>query len=1534
MALLLGSPRGDDHSVLDIVRDALRKIAATLIKRWFRIGENRKAEIDGADELDLLKEPWRTKLWERPECPRIGTLRASFVPSCRRSIEDALENVYAPSGISLDGTWDFGLYRTPLEALRSLKTPSKIVVPGAWQTQGFDTPVYTNIQYPIPVDKLPKVNPTGVYRKTIQKETKNLILHVGASDGATFVFAGSRCLAFWKDSRLPAAVDLSFVDIGTRIDLILVVVRWSDGAFLEDQDAWKLSGLIRSVYLTSPPEDIAITDFAWSMSTTLEAAIDLRWKRRHWSSKFALTVSLYDLGVLPIRADDVPPVGPPIAETTIALNKRYFFWTWLSSKLWGLRRNVVTCDVVKVASLKRWSAERPYLYGLAVALKEDDEVIQAEACYVGRREIAIRNGVIEVNGTRLCVAGANRHETSPTVGGPTLTMRQNEDDVILLKRGNFNAVRCAHYPHDPSFLAACDRGGLYVCDEANIETHGMDPPEILAVQPRWRRALAHRVLGMLLRDQTHPSIIFWSLGNESGYGASHDVLSAFIRRSINDGRLLHYEPASWTCITTGPRRRNSAPRRTRRKHFFDVEDVLATAPEEDTPATDVLCPMYSRIEECRAMVSKTEMPLVLCEYAHAMGNSTGNLDVYWTAFRREPQLQGGFIWDLVDQGLLKKGKPTFWAYGGDFGEAPTDETFCLNGLVLPDRTPKPGYYEAKAAQRPFSDARLVEVVGKIIIVDVDSYRNLSSLVRFDWRLEVDGQRLVGGRADVGRADVVNDDTGVLRFVCDTTAAPSMKKTFLEIGEPEAWLTLVATLAKDEPYAPAGFEIGATQVRLRHSDIAHLLPPAEKDHGEAVGKVRVRTIGGETMTVAADDVTVTVDTGTALPVSIRTAGVELLAGGDEYQVMDRGHSSDDDDDLEIEADEERSCDDTAEAPGLPIFLDEVPLAELAEVGFGTLGRRGRLGYEGKDVSVGGRTYPRSLSAHANSRLVFDLSDDAVAAVRPPKSSGSLVYLTFGAAINDHDERLGGPQIFRVSADGAELWSNEAKPLAKAGAVDRVGLVLPPGAASLVLTVTSPWGSTDKAHAVWLDPLLWWGRSTRVVEKPPVPPRPTRTAAPAVSFKPKPQPPPTRTAAPAVSFKPRSSRSSRSSRRKKTMPRDVRHRYATGPVRIAFDRAPTDNDRGGYLGEWHAAGLDQPLALVPSHEAVRWHRTDDAVEITTRLILQPTRADTEILEVQKRLTTWSRERNSTVWTLPAGSKKKLVAAVHYHAASMRLAHCDQADGSVDVWWPPTVLENGIAPCTTHPLGQHLSAAQEKLPEDDDDDDAIAKPSGFLFFDDVPTSRRVVPLRVSCTVRTVIQRTKVDVHVEHIGFHAIGDDVHWPSTLPQIGIVAKINPWPDISWLGRGPGESYPDRKLACLHGRFRCRVTDLPTPYMRPSETGNRTETRALALTSDDDRGFLVASDRPFDFSLLPYSNTDIVDARHQHELSTSNVLHLHLRARILGVGGDDSWSASVHDAFLVPPGSLSRFSFSFAPLPPSSSQNHDLLSTSSKSSVWS
>ncbi|CAM9976291.1 unnamed protein product, partial [Ectocarpus sp. 13 AM-2016] len=532
----------------------------------------------------------------------------------------------------------------------------------------------------------------------------------------------------------------------------------------------------------------------------------------------------------------------------------------------------------KIPRPQLWTAERPHLYTLVVSMHRvgpHGEVDEEEAplqCESSRIEIS--GGQLRVNGRAITVAGANRHEHDDS-GGKVVPLESMVRDALVMKRHNFNAVRTSHYPNHPFFYEVCDRLGLYVVDEANIETHGMEPtPSRLTRDPDWQEAHIERLKGMVERDKNHPSIISWSLGNEAGLGAAHYAMSKWLR--VRDpSRIIMYEPAMFE---------GSPPAAASLRQQQEQEQEQ----EQSSSATDVICPMYARVEECVRFLQEDDRklaesddngggggggggrPLILCEYSHAMGNSNGNLHKYWELFRSNPRCQGGFVWDWVDQGLRKSipgppggpGGVETWGYGGDFGEPVNDGNFCVNGVVWPDRTPHPAMEEFKYLMQPFHASILPAgvttpatrrpsapsptTVTLSIANRYDFTDNLWDVLVFGWHVEVDGvvvargddlspsspppprsdenDREPGATQDQGGGDDASGfpaaageggGAGAGRVTAATLTFESLP-SFTGGVEKECWLTVTGRLRAATAWAPAGHKVGHVQLELPRS----------------------------------------------------------------------------------------------------------------------------------------------------------------------------------------------------------------------------------------------------------------------------------------------------------------------------------------------------------------------------------------------------------------------------------------------------------------------------------------------------------------------------------------------------------------------------------------------------------------------------------------------------------------------------------------------------------------------------------------------
>ena len=606
---------------------------------------------------------------------------------------------------SLNGEWGFSWYPAVSEVPQNFFQPeyndadwTKIMVPSNWELQGFGIPIYVNQPYEFTDNPTPpiipdSINPAGCYRQSFiipQAWTdKKVILHFGAVKSAMFVWINGKKVGYSQGSKLPAEFDITpYITPGKNL-LALKVLRWSDGSYLECQDFWRISGIERDVFIYALDPD-HITDF-WVnpiVNKNLQTAnIQLEISAsENTSSKHIYQYQLFD-------AD-----GKEVISQTITTNNQR--------------------DTFYIAMEKPilWSAEHPYLYTSVVSLlNSKNSITESVRSNTGFRRIEIENGQLLVNNIPIYIKGVNRHEHDP-VNGHVISRGSMLEDVRLMKLHNINAVRTSHYPNDSYWYELCDRYGLYVIDEANIESHGMGyrPERTLGNKPEWREAHLDRVKRMVERDKNHPSIIIWSMGNEAGDGCNFEDISDWIH-SRDNIRPVHYERAL------------------------------------KKPHTDIYCPMYPGIKYLEWWAqTEDSRPLIMCEYAHAMGNSTGNLQDYWDVIETYPRLQGGFIWDWVDQGILSKNEKgkSFWAYGGDFGPegTPSDGNFCMNGLISANRIPHPALSEVKKVYQYIDINNIDALHGKFAVTNKYHFTNLD-MYYLQWELKGNGVIIANGSID-------------------------------------------------------------------------------------------------------------------------------------------------------------------------------------------------------------------------------------------------------------------------------------------------------------------------------------------------------------------------------------------------------------------------------------------------------------------------------------------------------------------------------------------------------------------------------------------------------------------------------------------------------------------------------------------------------------------------------------------------------------------------------------------------------------------
>ena len=688
----------------------------------------------------------------------------------------------------LDGRWRFRLLDRPELVPVDIgddgfddATWDEVDVPGCWTMQGYDRPHYTNVQMPFP-DAPPSVpaddNPTGCYRTRFEVPSawagRRAVLHLGAAESAVAVLVNGHLAGISKDSRLAAEFDVTpFVDVGGSDNVLAcVVVKWSDATHLEDQDHWWHGGLPREVVLrATPPVHLAdVKAIAGRTDDLRDGTLELRVEvagpdRVPEGWRVEATLETVDGVAVEVRGE----LGGPVP----------------TAGRFGFAGHVVRNDVV-VPGAAAWSSEVPARHRLHVTLVDPDGRAVDEAdLRLGFRRVEVGGRELRINGRAVLIRGVNRHDFHPDTGR-VLTEDDLRADVVAIKRWGFNAVRTSHYPNDPRFLDLCDEYGLYVIDEANLETHAA--MFTLCHDPRYLAAWVERGARMVRRDKNHACVIAWSLGNESGHGANHEAMAAWIRR-YDPSRPLHYEGAV----------------------MFGLE--------RGASVTDLVCPMYPPIERIVAWAERPvpddERPLIMCEYSHAMGNSNGCLAEYWDAIESHHGLQGGFIWEWWDHGLrqtLDDGTVRS-TYGGDWGDEPNDGNFCLDGVVWPDRRPKPALAEQRQLAAP------VRITPDLRIENRQDFRSLSWL-RLSCEVLVEGEPVA--THDVRLPDLGPGDAAALDLGFDPADGES--------------LLFHVTLAEDEAWAPAGFEVAWAQVDLGpplRSRAEPLGRPGRDENGEGV-----------------------------------------------------------------------------------------------------------------------------------------------------------------------------------------------------------------------------------------------------------------------------------------------------------------------------------------------------------------------------------------------------------------------------------------------------------------------------------------------------------------------------------------------------------------------------------------------------------------------------------------------------------------------------------------------------------------------------
>jgi beta-galactosidase/beta-glucuronidase len=694
--------------------------------------------------------------------------RATAIAGPTREVALANEPETNPWVQSLNGPWRFRYVPSPDRIDFDFETPAfddaqwKLhPVPGCWQLQGnYDVPNYTNVNYPFPIDPpfVPDDNPIGLYRRTFRVppawKGMDVTLHFGGVDSAFYVWVNGTLAGFSKGPHLPAEFNVTHLLKPGKNQLAVQVFKWSDGSYLDDQDKWRLSGIFRDVTLYATPSvhirDVFIqTPFD---SAFQEATLQLSFALANRGNRTA--------GPHSIRCELRDPDGVEVFAVEAGRIKSF--------KPTG-EKNIDFSIPVKTP--RHWNAEEPHLYTLLVTLHDAaQQPVEFRRFQVGFRQVEIRDRQLLINGKPIKIRGVNRHEFHPDTGH-TVPVEQMLTDIRLMKSHNINAVRTSHYPDDPRWYDLCDQHGIYLIDEADLETHGMSMGgsdyHRLSKDPAWKQAYVDRAVRMLERDKNHPSVIIWSLGNESGYGPNHDAMAAAIRRR-DTSRPIHYCETRTACV--------------------DIVSCMY-------PEMDKLIGEGQRTDDAR--------PFFMCEYAHAMGNSPGNFKEYWDAIWSHPRLIGGCVWEWADHGLRQRTPDgvEWFAYGGDFADQPNDGNFCIDGMVFPDRTPHPCLAEYKKVLQPVHMEALDPRAGQFQILNRRDFRSLDDFTG-EWILRGNGIEMARNFLEL--PEIKPGQTAPLQITWPAfKPAPGV----------EYFVDFIFTLKTACAWAEAGFEMAFEQFEI-------------------------------------------------------------------------------------------------------------------------------------------------------------------------------------------------------------------------------------------------------------------------------------------------------------------------------------------------------------------------------------------------------------------------------------------------------------------------------------------------------------------------------------------------------------------------------------------------------------------------------------------------------------------------------------------------------------------------------------------------
>lgn len=771
--------------------------------------------------------------------------RASF--TSYSSVTKALNDDISTASFHqlLDGQWKFHWAKSPEQRPLNFFNPDfdvsqwdNITVPGNWEVEGYGLPLYANHAYPFADKKAPlstemehigavpkhpgKVpmdfNPVGSYRQNfnlpnnwLEKET---FLKIDGMKSGGFVWLNGNYVGYSQGSKTPAEFNLSKYAKAGNNTLAIQVYRWTDGAYLEDQDFWDISGIERSVSVYAQPK-IRIQDF--QVTSTLD--------NNYQHGKFNLTVDLKNH----LSASQAVSVNYQIIDeqqNVVASGEQGV----------NVKQQVTAKDFnATIKNVKTWSAEHPNLYTLVLELQDNKgTTLEATSNKIGFRSVEIKDGLLLVNGVRVTLKGVNTQEHDPDTGH-VISAELIEKDIRMWKENNINAARLSHYPQPEMFYKLADKHGIYLVDEANIESHGMYYGEhSLAKKPNWGKAHLDRIMSMVERDKNHASVLIWSLGNEAGNGINFYQGYDAIKAADNTKRPVQYERA--------------------------VKDKN----------TDIIVPQYPGLERfLKEGKNPGSRPYIPSEYAHAMGNSSGNFQDYWDIIEQYDNLQGGFIWDWVDQSIWKTDENgnKYYAYGGDFGEnVPTDNTFLNNGIVFPDRTPQPGLYEVRKAHE-YINFKQVKQDNNSIEISVENLYDFTNLKDFTFTAEIKADGLVVEEIEIENIALAPHQNKTINVDISNIKVKDNTEYFLHFS---------ARLNKDWGMLKEGFEVAREQIALSQLT-------ANKPIAKNVSEALKVTDNEQQLSLTSKQLELVIDKTNGQIVSYQYQGKELLNNGQGPQL---------------------------------------------------------------------------------------------------------------------------------------------------------------------------------------------------------------------------------------------------------------------------------------------------------------------------------------------------------------------------------------------------------------------------------------------------------------------------------------------------------------------------------------------------------------------------------------------------------------------------------------------------------------------------